>query len=107
MANTHLAYPGLALDKFSDTDPDQDAEYSVQLIERKINDAHADPDELVNYTSCEEQLFSSLLREPANNIENANTRATTREQLITRFSDERKKIRHRMEVEHCVRGDGE
>ena len=37
MANTHLAYPDLALDKFSGTDPDQDAESFVQLIERKIN----------------------------------------------------------------------
>ena len=37
MANTHLAYPGLALDKVSGTDPDQDAEFFVQLIERKIN----------------------------------------------------------------------
>ena len=26
MANAHLAYPDLALDKFSGTDPDQDAE---------------------------------------------------------------------------------
>ena len=25
MANTHLAYPDLALDKFSGTDPDQDS----------------------------------------------------------------------------------
>ena len=31
----------------------------------------------------------------------------TREQFITRFSDGRNKFRHRMEVEHCVRGDGE
>ena len=51
MANTHLAYPDLALDKFFGTDPDQDAESFVQLIERKINfalgDAPADPDDLV------------------------------------------------------------
>ena len=26
---------------------------------------------------------------------------------MTRFSDGRNKFRHRMEVEHCVRGDGE
>ena len=37
MANTHLAYPDLAVDKFSGTDPDQDAESFTQLIERKIN----------------------------------------------------------------------
>ena len=52
MANTHLAYPNLAWDKFSGTDPDQDAESFVQLIERNINfalgDAPADPDDLVS-----------------------------------------------------------
>ena len=61
MANTHLAYPDLALDKFSGTDPDQDAESFVQLIERKINfalgDAPADPDDLVSYTFRKKALF--------------------------------------------------
>ena len=116
MANTHLAYPDLALDKFFGTDPDQDAESFVQLIERKINfalgDAPADLDDFVSYTFRIKALFSSLLRGPAaecyeNNIENATTWADTREQFITRFSDGRNKFRHRMEVEHCVRGDGE
>ena len=54
MANTHLAYPDLALDKFSGTDPDTDTESFVQLIERKINFAlgyaPAGPDDLVSYT---------------------------------------------------------
>ena len=116
MSNTHLAYPDLSLDKFSGTDPDQDAEYFVQLIERKINfalgDAPADPDDLVSYTFRKKALFSSLLRGPAaeryeNIIENATTWVDTREQFITRFFDGRNKFRHRMEVEHCVRGDGE
>ena len=116
MADTHLAYPDLALDKFSGTDPDQDAESFVQLIERKINsalgDAPADPDDLVSYTFRKQALFSSLLRGPAsewyeNNIENATTWADTREQFITRFSDGRNKYRHRTEVEHGVRGNGE
>ena len=116
MANTYLAYPDLALDKFSGTDPDQNAESFVQLIERKINsalgDAPADPDDLVSYTFRKKALFSSLLRGPAaewyeTNIENATTWADTREQFITRFSDGRNKFWHRMEVEHCERGDGE
>ena len=116
MANTHLAYPDLASDKFSGSDPDQDAESFVQLIERKINfalrDAPEDPDDLVSFTFRKKALFSSLLRGPArewyeNNIENATTWAATREQFITRFSDRRNKFRHRMEAEHCVRGDGE
>ena len=34
-AACHLAYPDLAVDKFSGTDPDQDAESFIQLIERK------------------------------------------------------------------------
>ena len=53
MVNTHLAYPELTLDKFSGTDPDQDADTFFQLIERKMNfaltHAPADPDDLVSY----------------------------------------------------------
>ena len=116
MANTHLAYPDLTLDKLSSTDPDQEAESFVQLIERKINfalgDAPADPENLISYTFRKKALFSSLLRGPAaewyeNNIENATTRADTREQIKTQFSDGRNEFRHRMEVEHSVRGDEE
>ena len=116
MANTHLAYPYLALDKFFGTDPDHDAESYFQLIERKINcalgDAPADPDNLDSYIFRKKALFSSLLRGPAaewykNNTEIATTWADTREQFITLSSDGRNNFRHRMEVEHCVRGDGE
>ena len=52
MANTHLAYPDLAIDKVSGTDFDRDAESVIQLIERKINfalgDAPGDAGELAN-----------------------------------------------------------
>ena len=69
MENTHLAYPDLAFDKFSGTDPDQDADSFVQLIERKINialgDAPADLDDLVSYTFRKKALSSSLLQGPA------------------------------------------
>ena len=69
MATAHLAYPDVALDKFSSTDPGQDAESFVQLTESKINcalgDAPADPDDLVSYTFRKKALFSSLLRGPA------------------------------------------
>ena len=37
MANSHLAYPDLVLDKFSGTDPDQDVESFVKPIEKKIS----------------------------------------------------------------------
>ena len=116
MANTLLAYPDLALEKFYGTDLDQDAESFVELRERKINftlgDASADPDDLISYTFRKKALFSSLLRGPAaewyeKKIETATTWADTREQFITQFSDGRNKFRHGMEVEHCVRGDGE
>ena len=116
MANTHLAYPHLAIDKFSGADPDQDAEFFVQLIERKIifalGDAPADAGELVNYTFRKKALFSSLLRGPAaewyeSNITNATTWENVRTIFITKFSDGRNKIRYRMEVEHCIKGDGE
>ena len=42
MAAAHFAYPDLAVDKFPGTDPDQDAESFIQLIERKINFALGD-----------------------------------------------------------------
>ena len=52
MANTHLAYPDLAIDKFSGIDPDKDAESFIQLVEQKINfalrDAPGDNGELAN-----------------------------------------------------------
>ena len=61
MAAAHLAYPDLAVDNFSGTDPDQDAESFIQLIERKINfalgDAPGDAGELVNYTSGRKRCF--------------------------------------------------
>ena len=61
MANTHFAYPDLAIDKISGTDPDQDVESFIQLIERKINfalgDALADAAELVNFTFRKKRCF--------------------------------------------------
>ena len=116
MANTHLAYPDLAIDKFSGTDPDQDAESFIQLIERKYNfalgDAPADAGELVTYTFRKKALFSFLHRGPAaawyeSNITSATTWENFRANFITRFSDGRNIFRYRMEVEHCIRGDGE
>ena len=116
MANTHLAYPDLAIDNFSGTDPDQVDESFIQLIERKINfaigDAPADAAELINYTFRKKAPVSFLLRGPAvewyeSNITNATNGENVRTNFITRFSDGRNNFRYRMEVEHCVRGDGE
>ena len=116
MANTHPAYPDLAIDKFSGTDPDQDAESFIQLIERKINfalgDAPGDAGELANYTFRKKALFSSSLRGPdaewyENNFTNATTLENVRIKFITRLLDRRNKFQYRMEVEHCIRGDEE
>ena len=116
MANTHLAFPDLAIDNSFGTDPDQDADSFIELIERKINfalgDAAADAGELENYTFRKKALFPSLLRGPAaewyeSNITNARIWENVRTSFITRFSDGRNKFRYRMEVEVCIRGDGE
>ena len=67
MANTQLAYPELALDKFSGTDPDQDAEAFIRLIECKIyfvlgaEPYEADAEHVINLYR-KKALFSSLLR---------------------------------------------
>ena len=87
----------------------------IQQIERKIiftlGFTSWDVGDLANYTFRKKSLFSSLLRGPAaewyeNNITNANTWENVRTNFITRFSDGRNKFRYRMEVEHCIRGDG-
>ena len=117
MTNAHLAYPELALDKFSGTDPDQDAKAFIRLIECKTNFAlGAEPEaaelEHVIYLFRKKALFSSLLRGPAtewygSTIHDAMTWDGVRTLSITRFSDGRNKFRHRMEVEHCIRADKE
>ena len=116
MANAHLAYPDLALDKFSGTDADKDAEAFIRLIEFKTNFAigtepEAAADEHVIYLFRKKALISSLLRRPAAEwYESTITDALNWNDVRTlfiRFSDERKKFRDRMEVEHCIRADGE
>ena len=116
MAHTHPAYPDLTLDKFSGTDPDQDAESFSQLIERKINFflgyALGDANEFPSYTFRKKAIFSSLLPGPSadwyeNNITNATTWENVRTNFIVTFSNGRKRFRYRMEVEHSFRGDGE
>ena len=64
MAHAHLAYSDLALAKFSGTDPDQDAEAFIRLIECKINFAletepDAAADEHVIYLFRKKALFST------------------------------------------------
>ena len=70
MANAHLAYPDMALKKFSGTDSDQDAEAFIRLIECKIKFVlGTEPDEAdaehIIYLFRKKALFSLLLRRPA------------------------------------------
>ena len=117
MANAHLAYPDLALDKFSGTEPDQDAEAFIRLIECKINfslgtEPHEANAQLVIYQFRKKASFSSLLRRPAtewygSTIQDAMTWKEVQTLFITRFSDGRYKYRQTLEVEHGIRADGE
>ena len=70
MVQPDLFYPDLALDKFSGTDPDRDAEPFIRLIECKFHfDLGTEPDpadvEHVIYLFRKKTLFSSSLRAPA------------------------------------------
>ena len=117
MAEPHVAYPDVALDNCSGTDPDQDAEAFIRLIECKVDFAlGTEPDaadaEHVIYLIRKKALFSSLLRGPAaewygSTIQDGMTWDEDRTLFITRFSDGRNKFTHRMEVEKCIRAYGE
>ena len=113
MPTTHLAYLDLVIDKLSGTDPDQDAESFIQIIERKMNFASGDAPgvagEMANYTFRKK---ASLLRGPAalwyeNNITKATTWKNVQTNFITGFSNGRNNFRYEAEEEHCIRGDGE
>ena len=117
MAKAHLAYPDLALEKFFGTDTDQYAEAFIRLIECKNNfSLGTEPEvaelEHVIYLFRKKALFSSLPRGPAfewygSTLQDTRTWDEVRTLLITRFSDGRNKFRQKMEVEHCIRADGE
>ena len=80
---------------------------------RKIErEAPGDPGELANYTFRNKALLFTLLRGPTaemlqKNITNATTWEIVQTNFITRLSDGRNKFRYRMEVKHCIRGNGE
>ena len=107
----------MALDKFSGTDPDRDADAFIHLIECKVYFAlgtepeAADAEHFI-YIFKKKASFSSLLRGPPakwydSTIKDAVTWNEVRTLFITRFSDRRNKLTHGMEVEHCLRADGE
>ena len=115
MANV-VAYPYLALEKFTGLDPNEDARYFLDIVEKKIafslgtrpTDAGDDQD---TYDSRQRSLFGSILRGPAaqwyqglaahlfwNKI---------RDQFINRFTDYRDNYRRRREAENIKRQPGE
>ena len=113
MANSDLAYTDLPNEKFCTKDPDHDAECFVQLIERKISffvsEILGNACELATYTF---RKSTSLLQGPTAewyeiNITNGTTSDNVRANFITRFAEGRNNFRFRMEVEGCIRGDGE
>ena len=72
MANTHLAYPNLAVDRFCGIDLDQDAKSFVQRIERKSNfalrDAPAGPDGFAICFLRKEAHFPLYIQDPQQSV---------------------------------------
>ena len=68
-AQNYLAYPDLGRDQFTGTDPDQDPEQFIQLIEKKFRFSHGDTPAngpaLDDYNFRRKSYFATLLRGPA------------------------------------------
>ena len=70
MAANVVAYPDIALEKFTGLDPSEDAQELFSLIQRKIQfwletRDHSDADLQVAYDARQKALFCSVLRGPA------------------------------------------
>ena len=111
MANV-VAYPDLALEKFTGLDPNEDARDFLDIVEKKIafsldtrpGDAG---DEQDAYDNRQRALFGSILRGPAAQWYQglaANLRWNDiRDQFIDRFTDDKDKYRRRIEAENIKR----
>ena len=111
MANV-VAYPDLALEKFTGLDPNEDARDFLDIVEKKrafsLGTRPGDAgDEQDAYDNRQRALFGSILRGPAaqwyqglaanlpwNDI---------RDQFIDRFTDDKDKYRRRIEAENIKR----
>ena len=111
MANV-VAYPDIALEKFTGLDPSEDAQDFINLIIRKIQFSlgtrpAADPDQAAVYDARQRALFGSVLRGPAaqwfESLNPALAWNDIRTQFIARFTDEKDKYRKRIEVENLRR----
>ena len=110
MVQNAVSFPDLALDKLSGNDPDRDDKSFLRTVET----FHLDHLQMMlakQQDISSEKLLSSLLRgRAAEWYEGFNTGSSllpwiqARTALITRFSDDKDKYRHRITTENCVRG---
>ena len=103
-----VAYPDIALEKFTGLGPSEDAQEFFSLIQRKIQFSlgtrdPADADLQAAYDARQKALFGSVLRGPAaqwfETLAPALAWNEVRNQLINRFTDAKDKYRKRIEVE--------
>ena len=103
-----VAYPDIALEKFTGLDPSEDAQELFSLIQRKIQFSlgtrdPADADLQAAYDARQKALFGSVLRGPAaqwfETLAPGLAWNEVRNQFITRFTDAKDKYRKIIEVE--------
>ena len=115
MANP-VAYPDIALEKFTGLDPSEDATMFIDLIERKIEfslglrPAAAGVDRNL-FDHRRKALFGSVLRGPAQDwfagLDAAFTWAQIRTAFIARFTDGKDKYLQQIEAENLKRQENE
>ena len=112
MAANVVAYPDIALEKFTGLDPSEDAQEFFSLIQRKIQFSlgtrdPADADLQAAYDARQKALFGSVLRGPAaqwfETLAPGLAWNEVRNQFIDRFTDAKDKYRKRIEVESIKR----
>ena len=112
MAANVVAYPEIALEKFTGLDPSEDAQEFFSLIQRKIQFSlgtkdPADADLQAAYDARQKALFGSVLRGPAaqwfETLAPGLAWNEVRNQFIDRFTDAKDKFRKRVEVESIKR----
>ena len=112
MAANVVAYPDIALEKFTVLHPSEDAQEFFSLIQRKIQFSlgtrdPADADLQAAYDARQKALFGSVLRGPAaqwfETLAPALAWNEVRNHFITRFTDAKDKYRKIIEVESIKR----
>ena len=112
MAANVVAYPDIALEKFTGLDPSEVAQEFFSLIQRKIQFSigtrdPADADLQAAYDARQKALFGSVLRGPEaqwfETLAPGLAWNEVRNQFITRFTDAKDKYRKRIEVESIKR----